>query len=109
VAITSEIVALLQRMLEGKDGGNVTNQVEAVLALSLSDANTASMVDSGVLDAIALALLQVSPSPPPPPPPPPPLHPYRKLISPRWSTHASACGRAEFDLPVPNISNHVNG
>ena len=45
--------------LRGVDSaGNSCNQAEVLLMLSVSDANTVAMVESGALDTIALALNQ---------------------------------------------------
>lgn len=56
--VTRALVKALEEMLEGKSQGNAINQAEALLAVSISDANTKEMADCGVLDIITNTLVR---------------------------------------------------
>eukprot|EP01046_Picozoa_sp_COSAG06_P036447 COSAG06_NODE_4020_length_4654_cov_2.838419_5_plen_118_part_00 len=51
------VVETLGLMLEGTSQGNVTHQAEAIFAVSISDAHTLHLVNSGVLALIMTTLL----------------------------------------------------
>lgn len=55
-SVIKAVVETLQEMLEGISQGNVTHQAEAVFAISISDANTKKLVESGVLTLITSTL-----------------------------------------------------
>ena len=57
-AVSAQLVSMLQAIVDGKNPGSLVAACDIVLSLSISDANTANLVASGVLDVTALTLVQ---------------------------------------------------
>lgn len=57
MSVVKALVDTLDQMLNGTSQGNVTHQAEAILAISISDANTLNLMQSGIINLITKTLL----------------------------------------------------
>ncbi len=57
-AVSAQLVSMLKAIVNGKNPGSLVAACDIVLSLSISDANTANLVASGILEVITLVLTQ---------------------------------------------------